>query len=81
VVQQPTGETKTELFRHKQVSSSKHTPAETGMESHLRTVLHVSHGLNQLHSCGLKMQFIKTQCIIPAHIHRLWLLDILLTDL
>jgi len=34
----------------------QHTPAEIGMESYLRTVLHVSHRLNQLHSYRLKMQ-------------------------
>jgi len=34
----------------------QHTPAEMGMESYLWTVLHMSHRLNQLHSCRLKMQ-------------------------
>jgi len=59
----------------------QHSPAEIGLESYLWTVLHVSHRLNQLHSYGLKTQFFKAQCLIPAHIHRLWLLDILLTNL
>jgi len=34
----------------------QHTPAETGTEFCLHAVLHLSHGLKQLHSRGSKMQ-------------------------
>jgi len=54
----------------------QHTPVEIGMESYLRTVLHASHGLNQLHSYWLKVQQ-----VIPVDIHCLLPLGIVLTDL